>query len=527
METIEQPEIVVSMIRWMRYDDIIALSTILPIVREILLDRHLMIELIRYKLVSVREEAILYRYRLDQLHRVFLRYQSIRQGVYSVGSELFVSVHKVIRYAHINKLHRMKRHLDDIVYDPVSICRASAFSGEMISSGYRCIHLSGDNRRLYTECVVGSAIGAIEGDHYTLLTRLVDLLSITSRGLDDILKRLIKRCTRWCRLSMLEYILYHFDKDTTEEHPTKVWNNYLFYYGSQHLMTSDIVKVDITPSLAQKAPYLDMLRRIYLNDLGVDLSKTPWAGISCVPLGISKSTQMIDRLLGEVYNGSPVYPIDEVWSYLLSSLDGTQSSLELLRYVNYAPPGWVDVRRNPDIHKAMEQTVEYVTSLPMKPVDKLRMLISLGVTDIHRLSGLIDATPDELLMGGEWGHLFFLPSGPEWIDVVGYIVDKTHRETHVSHADVELAVHGNTLYSSTSGSMMYRAHIEEDIDIESSFKYSIGTKYIPSLRWMIEDIQSYIDMDPREEYETHLLLSIVGKMGIHRDSTVEVGGQGV
>lgn len=524
-DTIPQLEVIVSLVRFIRYDDLITLSTIIPAITEILRNEEHMKALIRYHFISHHEEICLKRFRLDQLHRLYLRYQSIYSKEYSIGSELFIPTHKVIYYAHVNNLLRMKRHLNNIVYDPVPVCRALAYSGDLGSRGQppRCMQLASSVKCLQLECITASLIGAIQAGHVKLSRLLInELISITKSDHSEMRQAclpIIKKCLKWCRIEILDMLIGITSDDD-------VWGYYINLYNTHDI--SEIIKMKDVREMEHT--HLSIYNKV-LSNKSISLEDIRSVKNHCIPGGIIRSKQMIDRLLISC-------PNHEVWKSLIMGLDGTQPDhtdsdhpLNLLLHVR--PPSMKaqdhfgrsfdefggkrcglprGMRMPPRRHldeATRSQILKYVESLSVSNLIKLDILVYASVTDLEALQPIIDSIDKEVL--SDRGHPYINRCDIYSADAIIYIAQRLHGQsiTHVDIADPSSEVVALTS-GGVPGVAYYLAHIEEEDPPELS-RENIGSCAV-SLRYH-NRISKLDVLSSTDKHDGYVMLSVGIKMG--------------
>lgn len=503
-------EVVISLIRWVRYDDLVAISTIIPTVNNILKSTNSMKALIRQHFISVHQEIPMKRYSIDQLHRLYLRHQAIHSKQYSIGSEMFVPIHKVITYAHIHHLHGMKRYLNNIVYDPIPVCRALGFVGDE-----RCLKLAGTSG-MRVMCLRAALIGAIEGGTWLVTKLLIELKreylldDLREDQADGIYQPIIETCIKHRAIRTLKYVI-----EACDELDIDIMGDALYSMSISKLsMLADIIKDPEAHNINNT--YIQSLRSIYLDE--------PPNYHTGIPPGIIRSTKMIDALH---------HNMGCVWTSLFLGLDGTQHSYDLLLYCTEG----VDMNdiitthvqhsyrsRHNVPHSVKMQIVGYVQSLVLSPEDKLRVSIYGGAVDLECTKPLIDLIATETLdVIDIWNWDVDIQS----FDTIVYIVDRmTMKYSVVWNLDPEIniaisirlrgdlsMIHDamkNVESCDEANHMMYLIHIQEE-----SYDVVLGWyEYAASLRYTTDICGMIKTYNPIETHDLRHLLSIAQKMGI-------------
>lgn len=486
------PELVVDMIRYIRYDDLITLSTVIPTVRQILHSIPLMRRLVSHSFISDYQEVITRDYRLYQLHRLHLRYQTVHNKQYSIGSELFTPIHKVITFAHFHHLHTMKRHLNNILYSPAAICRALGRLGDRD----RCLSLIGSVEELERELTYHSVLGAVEGDHYELYDELTSKLWNTMERyyVNKMLNKIVSLCLKHQRVKILNLIVggSSLDDDMIDEDRLC---NYLDVKKPNWRLSLRVLDV-IDGDIRCNTPYTKLIRAIRSNNLNAVSNR-----LTFIPAGVIRSVEMRDLLLARRSLTR------QVVISLLLTLDGTQgegspfSLLSSMTYWGWSIDEFIGLYRGRHLSSAVkEQITQWID---VNAPRGFRSEISTRLDSANGVvsSGHVDAIM-KMMVDGEIvrGYRDIIPEAVPDSEWSSYLAETRRDNLYYDHDHYCRCV-------------SFSAYIQ-DVDIGD---VTLSVEWMPSIRNHVTYISYEIDTDESLEW-VYQIYSLANRMGEKHDT---------
>lgn len=297
---------------------------------------------------------------------------------YSMGSEHFADLNRLLRDLYVTDDRRMLKYLSKVYYTPIPICEAMAYLGDE-----RCIQVAEANSILYQQCISAAAVGAIQAGH----TELFERLRVNILRDDEYLSRTLHITAERRDLHTFRKLQAHSGEMTPEIGLMIATNGWAREFpGLYPWIASD----DVESVTGQRG-----MRELRLDRRGSVIERCHIV-----------STRMIDILLQHI-------GWIAIWRSLFRDLDGTPERLALIRYLDSTPRDahdrmtlyGLEMNTHPDdMSSSMRaQMIDYISTSPVLEDYKLQLLLSGLVLDPDSIDSLlIEVTPydAEDLYGG-------------------------------------------------------------------------------------------------------------------------------